>query len=116
MSPPRPTSLVLGPHLVSIEFVERIETGRKKRRIVGEAHRLSNRILIVADQAESNIKSTLLHEIDHLGDWMSGMRFVEGWTDELEEASIVHREPYHLDLWTNPANAAVRDYLMGVKR
>ena len=102
-------AVVLGPHRYSIEFVDEIP-GRKKR-VIGEAHRTTNRILVRNDQSASNLKSTLLHEIAHQACWLSPLRFVDGWTDELEEAAICALETYILELFTRPENQALRDYL-----
>ena len=108
----RPTSLVLGPHLFSVEFVERIKS-KKKRRVVGEAHRINNRILVDVNQSESNQQATLVHETVHQACWLSPLRFVEGWSQELEEAFIIAIEPHLLELFTRPENRSVRDYLTG---
>jgi hypothetical protein len=103
-----PDRVVLGPHIYSIEYVEEIP-GSKKR--IGESHRISNRILVRNDQSESNLRSTTIHEIVHQAIWQSPMRFLTGWTDELEEALIVALEPHLLELFTRKENRPLRDWL-----
>jgi len=99
--------VVLGPHLYSIEFVD--ECSKKRR--VGEADRVLNTIRVRNDQSASNLRSTTLHEILHHAFWQSPMRFVEGFTDDLEEASILAVEPHLLELFTRVENAPLREWL-----
>jgi hypothetical protein len=100
--------VVIGPHTISVEFVDRVS-----KRKVGLAERSMSRILIGRDQSLANQKSTVLHELDHMGFWLSPMRFVKGWSDEMEEAAITALELPRLELFTRPENRPARDYLTG---
>ena len=102
-----PSDVVLGPHRYSIEFVE--ECSKKRR--VGEADRVTNTIRVRNDQSASNLRSTTLHEIAHQAYWLTPIRFMDGWTDDLEEASILAVEPYLLELFTRVENAPLREWL-----
>lgn len=102
-----PGDVVLGPHRYAIEFVD--ECSKKRR--VGEADRVTNTIRVRNDQSASNLRSTTLHEIAHQAFWLTPMRFMEGWTDDLEEAAICALEPFLLELFTRTENQPLRDWL-----
>lgn len=99
--------VVLGAHTYSVHFLERLS---KKRR-VGEANVVENTILLRNDQSASNLRSTMLHEIAHHIYWLGGMRFVEGWSEGLEEAAVCALEGPLLELFTRVENGPLRDWL-----
>ena len=103
-----PESVSLGPHRYTIEIAQQIG---KKRNKLGEADRTRNLIRLLDDQAPSQQRSTLLHEILHQALWQSAVRFLDGFSDELEEAFIVAAEGHLLELFTRPENAPVREWL-----
>ncbi len=105
--------VVLGPHTFAVEFVDDIPGGSKKKPLLGLADTTSNILYTAKGQSESGRRSTLIHEVLHAAYWMSAVRFVDGWTDEIEEAAITAVEGYLLELFTRLENEPVRDYLTG---
>ena len=99
--------VVIGAHTHSIHFVEKCS---KKRR-VGEADMVRNTISLRDDQAASQLRSTLLHEIIHHALYASATQHVEGWTKEIEEAVCCSLEGPLLELFARPENGPVRDWL-----
>lgn len=102
-----PDRAVIGPHTYSIEFVEALP----KKRLIGVADRQNNTVKVVADQAESQVRSTLLHELLHQAFWSSIVRHMDGWSDDLEEAAVTALEGPLLELFARPENKALRDWL-----
>lgn len=88
--------VVIGPHTYSVHFVDRLS---KKRR-VGEANVVENTIAVRNDQAASMLRSTLLHEVGHHICFTRGLRNIDGFTDEIEEAVCCAFEGPLLELFT----------------
>lgn len=101
--------VVIGPHVYSVHFMEALS---KKRR-VGEADVVQNTICLRNDQSASKMRSTLLHETCHQVCYERGLRNVDGWSEDLEEAVCVAFEGPLLELFTRSENGPLREWLQG---